>query len=190
MAKSLHTPKLYVLPVLYHIKEMFTVQYRQKEVILMYALTWREITLRYLKGTQEKLAVFLSKGGLCEPCQPQPAALTGPAFTDQAESCSALSDSHWPAATYGLCSSWDSSWAGKYWDSTFFSIPVAWKGKTYTGLGLKYVDSEIWCIPYLFQDTKAAWNLKAVFFKMQYHATLGAGQDTNSSLAKSIQLKA
>lgn len=45
--------------------------------------------MRYLKGTPEKLAVFLSKGGLREPCQPQPAALTGPAFTDQAESCSA-----------------------------------------------------------------------------------------------------
>lgn len=70
-----------------------------------------------------------------------------------------------------------------------FSIPVGWKGKTFSSWGVKYVDSEILCIPYLLRETRAARILKALFFKTQSHATLGAGQDTNSSLAESIQLK-
>lgn len=70
-----------------------------------------------------------------------------------------------------------------------FSIQVEWKGKTYSGWGTKYVDSETLCIPYLFGETKATWMLRALFFDTQSQATLGAGQDTNSGLAKSIQLK-
>lgn len=41
-----------------------------------------------LKGISEKLAVLVSKAGLCEPCQPHPHILTTPALLDQAESCS------------------------------------------------------------------------------------------------------
>lgn len=76
----------HVLPLLYHVKERCRVQSRQKRGCLIGAFTWKEISLRYLKGTSWKLAGFLSKGGLSGPCQPQPAALT--AFLDQVESCS------------------------------------------------------------------------------------------------------
>lgn len=70
-----------------------------------------------------------------------------------------------------------------------FSIQVGQKRKTYSGWGIKYVDSEFLCIPYLFRETKAAQILKALFLKTQSQVTLGAGQDMNSSLAKSVQLK-
>lgn len=70
-----------------------------------------------------------------------------------------------------------------------FFYPSSVKGKTYSGLGIKYVDSEILYIPHLFKETKAARIFKALFSKTQSHVTLGAGQDMNSSLAKSIQLK-
>lgn len=49
--------------------------------------------------------------------------------------------------------------------------------------------SEIPCIPRLFQETTVAQILKALFFKIQSHVMLGAGQDMNSNRVKSIQLR-
>lgn len=123
----------YVLPLLYYIKVRLTVQYRQKGV-LADALTWREITLRYLRKTSTFSQQRRSVWALAAPaCCPGWSSIYRPGRI----SFHRISDSCWCAATYGLFSSWDSSWAVKYRDSTFFSIPVVWKGKTYSGTGIK-----------------------------------------------------
>ena len=44
-----------------------------------------------------------------------------------------------------------------------FSTPAAWKGNTYSSLGVKYIDLEILYSPHVFLDTKAAEILKALF---------------------------
>lgn len=46
----------------------------------------------------------------------------------------------------------------------------------------------VYAPPVVLPSRSKSW-LEALFLKTQSHATLGAGQDMNFSLAKSIQLK-
>lgn len=47
----------------------------------------------------------------------------------------------------------------------------------------------VYAAPLIVLPSRSKSRLEALFFKTQSHVTLGAGQDMNSSLAKSIQLK-
>lgn len=165
------------------------VQSSLKGVSLVDALTWREIPSRYLKDISEKLAVLVSKTGLCEPCQPHPHVIAAPALLDQAESCSKeLQIAVDVQLLMGFAGTEVPHEPGNPERVQVF-YPSRMKRQNLFRLRNKICRFRGFIYSISLEGDKSWSNPQGFVFKTKSHATLGAGQDMNSSSVKSIQLK-